>query len=280
MDDYPYATLEADRWLRYDGLHRPGFPTMFRDVLHRFDHTGTPAYHGRPYCEFGCGCCKVHVDVPTHPSDPGMTAWFTTATGDDLDDTLERAAHQALTEFCEHHLPGLASTAIALFPIQNEGNMAWSERLAAVGDPERSSYHTGWAFTTGYAQHMSSIFQEVTATGAYQRLRLEEYDHQVSAKNCLIKDIQKGNRGLLQENHCLEARVKELNDKLMRTYHSHNVNLDFLDDARTRLKNTQDKSVAAQGYIHHLETELHEGDEQLEASQARAAELQDAVEHL
>jgi hypothetical protein len=26
-----------------------------------------------------------------------MTAWLTTAQGDDLDDTLERAAHQALT---------------------------------------------------------------------------------------------------------------------------------------------------------------------------------------
>jgi hypothetical protein len=46
-----------------------------------------------------------------------MTAWFTTATGDDLDDILERAAHQALMEFYERHLPGLACTAIALFPI-------------------------------------------------------------------------------------------------------------------------------------------------------------------
>jgi hypothetical protein len=43
-----------------------------------------------------------------------------------------------------------------------------------------------------YAQHMSSMFQEVAATGAYQRLRLKEYDHQVSAKSHLIKDIQKG----------------------------------------------------------------------------------------
>jgi chromosome segregation ATPase len=33
------------------------------------------------------------------------------------------------------------------------------------------------------------MFQEVMATGAYQSLRLEEYDHQVSAKNCLIKNI-------------------------------------------------------------------------------------------
>jgi hypothetical protein len=91
------------------------------------------------------------VDIPAQPSDPGMMAWFTTATGDDLDDTLGRVAHQALTEFCECHLPSLASTAIALFPVQNEGNTAWSERLAAVGDPERSAYHAGWAFIARYA---------------------------------------------------------------------------------------------------------------------------------
>jgi hypothetical protein len=36
---------------------------------------------------------------------------------------------------------------------------------------------------------MSSMFQEITTTSAYQCLHLEEYDHQVSAKNRLIKDI-------------------------------------------------------------------------------------------
>jgi septal ring factor EnvC (AmiA/AmiB activator) len=130
-----------------------------------------------------------------------------------------------------------------------------------MGDPERSAYHAGWAFTTRYAQHMSSMFQEVAATSAYQCLRLEEYDHQVSAKNRLNKDIQKGNRELLQENHHIEKCVEELNDELMRTYCSQDMKLDFLDDACTRLKNTQDELVAAQGYIHHLETELHERDE-------------------
>jgi 2-iminoacetate synthase ThiH len=38
--------------------------------------------------------------------------------------------------------------------------------------------------------------------------------------------------------------------------------------------------VAAQSYVHHLETELHERDEQLEASQAQAVDLQHEVEHL
>jgi hypothetical protein len=167
MDDYPYATLGANGWLRCDGLHHPGFPTLLWDMLYHFGHTGTPVYHGLPKCEFGCGRYEVHVDILAHLSDPGMTTRFSTAIGDDLDDTLERVAHQALTEFCERHLPGLIGIAVALFPIQNEGNTTWSERLAAVGDPERPTYHTGWAFTARYAQHMSTMFQDVTMTGDY-----------------------------------------------------------------------------------------------------------------
>jgi hypothetical protein len=72
-----------------------------------------------------------------------MTAWFTTAQGDDLDDTLERAAHQVLTEFCEWHLPVLDDTAIALLPVRNEGNVVWSERVATIGDPELPTHHAG-----------------------------------------------------------------------------------------------------------------------------------------
>jgi hypothetical protein len=120
-------------------------------MLHCFGHMGTPVYRVHPYREIGDGRCEVHVDILAHPSDLGMTAWFTTATGNDHDDTLERAAHQALTEFCECHLPGLTGTAITLFPVQNEGNTTWSERLATVGNPEHSVYHAGLAFMTRYA---------------------------------------------------------------------------------------------------------------------------------
>jgi chromosome segregation ATPase len=41
------------------------------------------------------------------------------------------------------------------------------------------------------------------------------------------------------------VRVKELNDKLMRTHHSHGVKSDFLDNAHTRLKHTPNELVAA-----------------------------------
>jgi hypothetical protein len=162
-----------------------------------------------------------------------MTAWFTTARGDDLNDTLERAAHQALTEFCEHHLPVLGDTDIALLPVRNEGNVMWSERVAAIGDPELSTHHAGWALIARYAQHVSSLLQEATVTGAHLRLHLEECAGQMKAKNHIVKDIQEGNRELLQKNARLDTRIRELNDELMSTYHSHDFKTDDLNNTHT-----------------------------------------------
>jgi chromosome segregation ATPase len=84
----------------------------------------------------------------------------------------------------------------------------------------------------------------------------------------------------LQKNARLEMRIRELSDELMRTYRSRDFKTDDLDDTRTRLQHALDELVADQSYVHHLKAELHERDEQLEASQAQAADLQHQVEHL
>jgi hypothetical protein len=120
-----------------------------------------------------------------------------------------------------------------LLPVQNEGNVVWSERVAAIGDPELPTHHAGWTLTAHYSQHVSSLLQEVTATDAHLRLCLEEYASQVKAQNRVIKDIQKVNRELVQKNVRLEMRIRELNDELMMTYRSHDVKADDLDDTRT-----------------------------------------------
>jgi peptidoglycan hydrolase CwlO-like protein len=66
----------------------------------------------------------------------------------------------------------------------------------------------------------------------------------------------------------------------MRTYRSCDFKTDNLDDTHTRLQHAQDELTATQSYVHHLETKLHERDEQLEASQAQAVDLQHEVGHL
>jgi hypothetical protein len=66
--------------------------------------------------------------------------------------------------------------------------MVCSERVAAIGDPELSTHHAGWALTARYSQHVSSLLQEVATMGAHLRLHLEECAGQVKAKNRVIKD--------------------------------------------------------------------------------------------
>jgi hypothetical protein len=92
---------------------------------------------------------------------------------------------------------------------------------------------------------VSSLLQEVTATSAHLRLCLEEYAGQVMAQNRAARDIQKGNRELLQKNARLKTRVKELNNELMRTYHSRDFKVDDINDNRTQLQDTQDELIAA-----------------------------------
>jgi hypothetical protein len=58
----------------------------------------------------------------------------------------------------------------------------------------------------------------------------------VEVRNRAVKDIQKGNRELLQKNARLETCNRELNDELMRTYRSRDFKTDNLDDTRTRLQ--------------------------------------------
>jgi septal ring factor EnvC (AmiA/AmiB activator) len=65
---------------------------------------------------------------------------------------------------------------------------------------------------------------------------LEKCDGYVKAKNHVVKDIQKGNRELLQKNARLETRIRELSDELMRTYRSRDFKTDDLDDTRTQLQ--------------------------------------------
>jgi multidrug resistance efflux pump len=66
----------------------------------------------------------------------------------------------------------------------------------------------------------------------------------------------------------------------MRTYRSRDFKTDDLDDTHALMQHAQDELAAAQSYVHHLEIELHERDEQLEASQAQATDLLHELEHL
>ena len=112
-------------------------------MLRSFGYTVPPTYHFRPFAEFGFARCTVRVDIPPHPVRSDLAAFSVSLRGGSVSDSLDRVAHEALTEFCERHSQDTAGTHFALFPLRDDSDVTWTRRIAAVTDSTRPVYHEG-----------------------------------------------------------------------------------------------------------------------------------------
>jgi hypothetical protein len=69
----------------------------------------------------------------------------------ELDETVEQAAHVALTVLCVSRLNDTTAIAIAMFLIREQEEPMWRQRLQDVTNPEGPHFHAGMAAMTKYA---------------------------------------------------------------------------------------------------------------------------------
>jgi hypothetical protein len=126
MNNYSHVTIAEDGSLYSMGQHLPGFPRMLYDTLLHLGHNeDVPVYSGRMSKAHGQDRCEVSVTLPLSPIEP----WGTTIIGIELDETVEQAAHNALNALCESYLDNTAMMPIALFPIHEQVEPMWRQRL-------------------------------------------------------------------------------------------------------------------------------------------------------
>jgi hypothetical protein len=65
--------------------------------------------------------CEVRVEIPLDPTTP----WRGAIVGNEVDDTIKKMVHVALTSLCERSLATIADTPNALFPILNQDESEW-----------------------------------------------------------------------------------------------------------------------------------------------------------
>jgi hypothetical protein len=96
MDDYPHCSLGEDSCLRTMCQHSPGFPQVLLCTLVCLGYDGPiPIYHSRTFQAHGLNYCEVRVEIPIDP----MAPWTGAVVGSEVDDTVEKMAHVALTTF-------------------------------------------------------------------------------------------------------------------------------------------------------------------------------------
>ena len=274
MDDYPYCELGDDGWLRTDGLHRQGFPMLLWDALLRFGYEDAPIYRGRMYREHGLQRCEVHVDIPSNPVHSDWMEWSTWATGNDMEDTLERVAHLALTKFCERHFPDTAGTAIAMYPVHAQNDPAWSQRVKIVRDYKRPEYHAGFAQMTCYALHLYNLHQESITTSQKQRERMGELEKKHKNEERKTAELGREAQNWRKDAQAAERRIQDLDRELLSLYRRMDAHTQELDHTRTQLTNVRGDLTNATNTIAAMETDIHAIEEENEHLVQTLQELQ------
>jgi hypothetical protein len=187
IDSYPHVTIVEDGSLSSTGQHRPGFLRVLYDALRQLGYNGdAPVYRGRMSMSHGQDKCEVNVVIPLNPMEP----WMTTVIGVELDETVEQTAQVALTSLCETRLTDTAAMPIALFPIRNQEDPMWKQRLEAVSNPKGPHFHAGMAGLVGYAQHMFNLQASTGKTVMRQHLHsssLQQHVEELRHANTILR---------------------------------------------------------------------------------------------
>jgi hypothetical protein len=95
-------TVDVQAWTHLNCLKEGGFPALLWDTLKDFGYTAYPEYSARELMTTGqLLCWEVKVKIPVCPPHPTWEEWEVKAQGLNLADTVQKAALEALTTFCE-----------------------------------------------------------------------------------------------------------------------------------------------------------------------------------
>jgi hypothetical protein len=159
------------------------------NALHQLSYDGdAPVYRGRMSMAHGQDKCEVNVVIPLNPLEP----WMATIIRGELDETVEQTAQVTLTSLCETRLADTATMPITLFPICNQEDPVWKQRLEAVSNPEGPHFHTGMTALAGYAQHLFNLQASTGRTVMWQHLHSSSLEQHVKELRCANAILHSG----------------------------------------------------------------------------------------
>jgi hypothetical protein len=118
-----------NEWVRSDCLTVGGFPPLLWETLQRLGYTEPPMYYGREEQEDGVPKCEVRLRIPKHPACPNFKARRIAAHGRELYDTCQKAALQALADYCQIFEEDIEHTPARFFPVLNQTTPTWRLKI-------------------------------------------------------------------------------------------------------------------------------------------------------
>jgi hypothetical protein len=112
------VNIDAQAWTHLNCLKEGGFPALLWDTLKDFGCTMYPEYSASELMTTGQLLrWEVNVKIPVCPTHPTWEEWEVKAQGWKLAGTVQKAALEALTTFCEKHADLIASATAKVIPV-------------------------------------------------------------------------------------------------------------------------------------------------------------------
>jgi hypothetical protein len=154
-------TVDAQAWTHLNCLEECGFHALLWDTLKDFGYTAYPEYSAR---ELMTTCqllrWEVKVKIPVCPTCPTWEEWEVKAQGLNLADTVQKAALEALTNFCEKHANLIASTAAKVIPLPKQHSGHGIEREAFLSAQD-DHYSPEFVTSIRFSKAMFDTYQVI-----------------------------------------------------------------------------------------------------------------------
>jgi hypothetical protein len=184
---------------------------------------------------------EVSVKIPVCPTHPTWEEWEVQAQGWKLAGTMQRAALEALTTFCEKHANLVASIAAKVIPLpkQHPGHGIKREAfLSAQGNP---NYSPELDTSVCFSKAMLDLYQTMVGESMFYRHQI--YREQVNGAGAIAQELKVA-RAMIARLKKKRRKDKTTIQELSEVIHEQNFLLQHNDQYMLDLEN-QLEAVAA-----------------------------------
>jgi uncharacterized coiled-coil protein SlyX len=155
---------------------------------------------------------EVQVKIPTCPAHPTWEEWEVKAQGLNLADTVQKAALETLTTFCQKHADLVASTAAKVIPLPKQHSGHGIEREAFLS--AQDNHHSPELDTSvRFSKAMFDTYQLMVGESMFYRHQV--YKQQVNGVEAITQELKEARAKIarLKKRRCKDkTTIQELSE--------------------------------------------------------------------
>jgi hypothetical protein len=185
--------------------------------------------------------CEVKMKISVCPTNPSWEEWEYKAQGQNLADTVQKAALEALTTVCGKHPDEVADSAARVIPVHERHTIPCVEREAFLPAQGNSHYSPDLVTSVRFSEAMYDTYRRMVGESVFYRHQIYRY-HVKEMENTTqaLKEARAIIATIKKERREDKAKIQELSEII----HEKNFLLQHNDQYMLELEN-QLEAVAA-----------------------------------